>query len=224
MMELQTRSPRVARTVGGAALVLVLVLALAAAAAAAPPSCKPKDPGCSGTTTTTTLPAGLEACHPDDSGVITIPGSNRTVFECLWTPEVANTAFGTVTVDPAEGAIRYLAVAVRDDSPGDICLLQTEWSDQTPYAASFDLAYGDLPDDGVWDPNDLYPDFAPYENQSYWSLEGTHWCYPTDGVDGMREDTNGKPLHLYVALRAEKGTTVEIALFPNQEGVSPPAP
>lgn len=223
-MSRQTRSSRMTRTAGAAALVLVLVLALAAAAAAAPPICKPKDPGCSGTTTTTTPSAGPEACSPDESGVITIPGANRTMFECLWTPEVADTAFGMVTVDPVEGAIRYLAVTVRDDSPGDICLLQNEWDGSAPFVASFDLAYSDLPDDEVWDPNDLYPDFAVYENQTYWSFGGTHWCYPTDGVDGMREDTNGKPLHLYVALRAERDTTVQIALFPNQEGASAHTP
>ncbi len=223
-MRRQTTWSRMTRTAGGAALVLILVLALAAAAAAAPPSCKPKDPGCSGTTTTTTPPAGPEACSPDESGVITIAGSNRTMFECLWTPEFADTAFGTVTVTPVEGAIRYLAVAVRDDSPGDICLLKNEWDGSPPFVASFDLAYGDLPDDEVWDPNDLYPDFAPYEGQDYWSLGGTHWCYPTDGVDGRREDTNGKPLHLHVALRADKGTTIEVALFPNQEGASAATP
>ena len=223
-MRQQTASSGLKRTVGGAALGLVVVLTLAAAAAAALRNCKPKDPDCSATTTTTMQQTGLEACNPDEGGIITIPGSNRTVFECLWTPEAAETTVGSVSVNPFEGTIRYLAVFVRDDSPGDICLLRNECDGQPPFVASFDLAYGNLPDDETWDPDDLYPDFAPYENQTYWSFGGIHWCYPMDGVDGMREDTNGAPLHLYVALRAEKDTTVQIALFPNQEGASAAIP
>ncbi len=194
------------------------MIGLSGATAAAPLDCesRPDHPRCSDTTTTTTQAPPVQTCA---EGVITIPGSSRTLFECLWTPEEGVASTGTITVSPAEGAITYLAVAVRDAAPGDICVMQSEWDDNagSGYTTSFDLAYSNLPDDADWDPDDLYPDFAPYEDQTYWSFGGTHWCYPQDTVAGMRDDPNGKPLHLLVNFRAKKGTVAEVVLSPPQD-------
>ncbi|MDF1596846.1 MAG: hypothetical protein P1T08_12280 [Acidimicrobiia bacterium] len=213
----------------GMVLVLALVLTLAAVAAAAPPDfCNPESPdyrpdhpSCSSTTTTAPQPSEVQACTTDVlSG---INGSGATRFECLWTPAPSETEIGTVTVTPLGGAISNLVVFVRDASPGDICVLKQEWADQTgaSYTATFDLAYGYLPRDADWDPDDIYPDYAPYENETYWSLGGQHWCYPQDPIKGMRADPNGKPLHLQVNFRIKKGTMVDIVLDPPQV-MSPP--
>jgi hypothetical protein len=178
----------------------------------------PKCPDPPDTTTTTTAPEpppSGEACAPDEGVITLVPGPGFTSFECLWTPENDGSTTGTVTVEATAGSISGPVVFVRDASPGDICLLQQEW-DGPPFSASFDLAYGDLPDDDLWDPDDLYPDFAPYENQTYWTFGGTHWCYPQDAPLGMRDDPNGEPLHMLVNFRAKKNTTVEITLTPTQ--------
>jgi hypothetical protein len=86
---------------------------------------------------------------------------------------------------------------VLDSYPGDICVIEQEWGGQDgpDFVASFLLSYADL-DDG------LYPDSGLHQDQTYWSFDGTNWCYPQDPVPGlppgMREDLNGEPLHLYV--------------------------
>ena len=213
------------------AIAVAMAMALTMTATTAAPNCPTpdhwscEDPGT--TTTTTTAPEPTEEpCAPVDEwtndegrtfGVITrAPGPGFFSFECLWTPENDGSTTGTVTVEATEGSISGPAIMVRDDSPGDICVLKQEW-DGPPFSASFDLAYGDLPDDDVWDPDDLYADYAPYENQTYWSFGGTHWCYPQDGPLGMRDDQNGEPLHLLVNFRAKKDTTVEITISPWQQ-------
>ena len=103
-------------------------------------------------------------------------------------------------------------------------MVQQEW-DAPPYTASFDLDYGELPDDTAWDPDDLYPDYERYENHTYWSFEGPNWCYPQDQILGMRDDLNGVPLHLRVNFRAKNNTTVQITLSPSQsDSVVPGSP
>ena len=213
----------------GMVLVLVLVLIFAAVAAAAPPDfCnpelpdyKPDHPSCSSTTTTAPEPSDVQACTTDV--LSSIDGSGATRFECLWTPEETGIATGSVTVTSSDETISGLVVFVRDASPGDICALKQEWGDQNgpSYEASFDLAYGLLPDDADWDPDNIYPDYEPYENETYWSFGGQHWCYPQDPINGMRGDPNGEPLHLQVNFRIKKGTMVDIVLDPPQV-ISPP--
>lgn len=202
----------------GAALVVAIVLMLGAVAAATPPECRPKDPACSGTTTTAPAePASVPTCTTSEDGLLLdedgsayLPRSGLNRLECLWTPEEKDTESGTVTVRPTSGAISGVVVFVRDASPGDICVLEQDWDAQTgpPYTASFALVYGDLPDD-------VNPDFGPFENQTYWKWDAGHWCYPQDGA--MRDDPNGKPLHLKLSFRATKGTEVEIVLSPAQD-------
>jgi hypothetical protein len=200
------------------AVVAALLLMLAAIATAAPPNCEElpfehrhycgPPPNSTTTTTTTTPPPTLEAC-PTETFPIPIPKTGRVSYECLWTPEDPGflPVVGKVTVTPGDG-ISKLGVWVRDSAPGDICLLvqgaENQTGDDGSFVGSFDLSYGDLPDDEVWDPEDLYPDYANYENKTYWSLDGPHWCYPQDPSVGMREDPNGRPLHLSVGFSAKK--------------------
>ena len=123
-------------------LLIAMVFALAvvaAAIAAAPDFCdegspkyNPDHPSCATTTTvtTTTQPSQLEACTTK----MIISGKGSTSFECLWTPvkvgDGAKEAW--VTVSGIEGGVKGPpGVFVRDDSPGDICLLETEWADRT---------------------------------------------------------------------------------------------
>ncbi len=204
---MKERRRETSRLVLGATLVIASVLILGAVAGAAPPECKPKD--CPDPTPTT-QPSPLEACTSEVISGISATG--RTEVECLWTPKNAGTIVGSVTVEADPGAISGVVVFVRDDSPGDICVLEQDWDGQTgpSYTASFDLAYGDLPDP-----------FAEYANQTYWSWDGPHWCYPQDGDSDMRDDSNGKDLHLHVSFRAKKGSTVDITLNPPQEPASP---
>ncbi len=223
----------------GSAMVLALLLMLTAIATAAPPNCvelpfehphycgppcddlDPDDPNFCGTplptptTTTTPETSTLEPCLTDI--VIEVPKPGRVGYECLWTPGEpesisAEGVEGIVTVTP-DGGISQLAVYVRDQAPGDICLGAYGMEDDQVFEGSFDLSYGDLLDDEIWDPDDLYPDFAPYEDTTYWSFgvydvhgeTGTHWCYPQeDAVPYMRPDLNGPPLHLWVGFMAKK--------------------
>jgi len=220
----------------GSAIVLALLLMLAAIATAAPENCEelpidnphycgppPSSTTTSTTTTTTTLPSTLEPC-PTDTFAIPIPKPGPVNYECLWTPEDPMAAPGVgvegiVKVAPPEGidqlvGISSLVVFVRDDSPGDICLLTQGAENQTgldgSFVGSFDLSYGDPPafhEDWV-NPYPLI--FDKYVDKTYWNFShfddpgenGTHWCYPQDGIESMRQDLNGPPLHLWVRFRA----------------------
>lgn len=211
----------------GLVLVVALLLMLTAIATAAPPFCDPDSPkydpyspACSDATTTTTEPT-LEACPTEIE--IEILKSGPVELECLWTPvepEVRNTMDGVegkVTVTPVDG-ISELLVFVRDDSPGDICLLAQKAETQAvdgSFVGSFDLSY-EAPPALHEDWETPYPAiFEYYEHQTYWSFNhfggdgenGMHWCYPQDGIEGMREDLNGEPLHLLVRFRAKKDFT-----------------
>ena len=212
----------------GLTIIFALSLLLTAIATAAPPKCEqlpfehphycgppPSNTTTSTTTTTVPEPSTLESC-PTDTFTIEVPGPGRVTFECLWTPEgpVAAPVEGTATISPS-GRVSQLTVMVLDSYPGDICVVEQEWDGQDgpDFVASFLLSYADLDDD-------LYPDSAPYEDKTYWSFGGTNWCYPQDPVPGappeVREDLNGKPLHLYVDFVAKKNATVNVALYPEQ--------
>ncbi|MDF1596843.1 MAG: hypothetical protein P1T08_12265 [Acidimicrobiia bacterium] len=186
---------------------LILVTALAVLVAlAAPAAGKGKPPQ---------EPAAVRECAITADGEISLSGTGTIRFECLWTPAESDTGVGTVTVkavdpisrEPVEGPISRVIVFVLDDSPGDICVLEQDWEGHTgpSYTASFDLAYSEMTDPFSW-----------YSNQTYWTWDAGHWCYPQDGDFDMRDDSNGKPLHLRVDFRAKKGTTVEITLSPPQ--------
>jgi len=224
----------------GSAMVLALLLMLTAIATAAPPSgfcgdegTNPDHPSCATTSTTTTVPepSTLDAC-PTGPFLIEVLKPAPVNYECLWTPENPGTAplSGTVKVGPLDG-VSSLMVFVRDDSPGDICLLAQEAEDQTEpdgsFVGSFNLAYGtmdDIVEGAGWDPRDYPederpPSFEPYVGQTYWTFGGTHWCYPQDGMANMRQDLNGPPLHLWVKFRANPRVTsaVWVTLTPAQE-------
>ena len=211
----------------GSAMVLALLLMLTAIATAAPSvddwcgedGTKPDHPSCSDTTTPTTEPSTLEPCLTEFD--IEVPKPGTVGYGCLWTPDEpqsipAGGVEGIVEVASLDG-VSQLRVYVLDAFPGDICLVAHGMDDQIAaagfFVGSFDLSYGNLPDDEAWDPTDLYPDFEPYENQTYWNFDrydetgeaGTHWCYPQDdAVYEMRQDRNGPPLHLWVNFKAKK--------------------
>lgn len=206
--------------------VVVMILLLASVAGAVPDDFCIRNPDhakCTTTppppttTTTTTAPQELGAC-PDE---MTITGKATTMFECLWKPIDNGSDRGTVTISNITGAIPGPPnVFVRDDSPGDICVLMSgdEWDPPTEngYEASFDLFYGVVP--------------AGYEawlEHSYWDFiydpladspgneAGTHWCAPQDTVlDSLRYDTNGGALHLLVSFNAKKGGSLTFTLEP----------
>lgn len=225
----------------GLAIVLALSLLLAAVAVAAPPDfCDVNSDHwkCSTTTspatTTTTEPSTLDAC-PTEPILIEVSKAGPVNYECLWTPENPGTEplLGTVKVAPLDG-ISSLLVFVRDDSPGDICLLAQGAENQTEpdgsFVGSFNLAYGtmdDIVEGAGWDPQE-YPDderppgFESYVGETYWTFGGAHWCYPQDGIASMRQDLNGEPLHLWVKFRADPKATSEVwvTLTPAQEAGS----
>ena len=217
-------------------VVAIAVLALTSVAAALPPDFCDRNPDhdkCpdTPTTTTTTVPQSplIDACEDSANATVvgdglielTIAGSAQTSFECLWTPDQAvGTTTATVTVTEIGGAVKGVpTVFVRDDSPGDICLLESDWGGmhEPPYAASFDLAYGtDLPDG-----------YEAWEGTTYWDLVydqqglptvpvvGAYWCAPQDPVlDSLRVDTNGTPLHFMVTFNARSGGSVTVELTP----------
>ena len=202
-------------------VVVTLMLGIAVTATAGPNCRNPKfadDPLCPTTTTTTTTTQSpqLEACKTQ----MTIPGKGDTSFECLWTPVEPGEGESTVAKVTVSGLERGVTgppvVFVRDDSPGDICLLEQDWVDQTGpvYVASFDLVYGDS----------LPLGYEAWEGQSYWGFvwqegmePGTHWCAPQDFVlDSLRFDTNGTPLHFMVNFNARGGGQLTINLYPGQ--------
>jgi len=213
-------------------LLIAMVFALAvvaAAIAAAPDFCdegspkyNPDHPSCATTTTvtTTTQPSQLEACTTK----MIISGKGSTSFECLWTPvkvgDGAKEAW--VTVSGIEGGVKGPpGVFVRDDSPGDICLLETEWADRTgPVYTSekFDLFYDSVP-----------AGYDAWLGHSYWDLMyeseyvpgppvvGAYWYGPQDPVlESIRFDNNRTPLHVQVSFNARGWGQVEIELFPGQ--------
>jgi hypothetical protein len=209
------------------ALVFALIV-VAAATAAAPDFCdegspkyNPDHPNCSTTTTvtTTTEPSQLEACTTG----MTITGNGQTSFQCLWTPDKVGDGdkVATVTVFNIEGGIKNPPVVfVRDDAPGDICLLEQEWENQDGpvYVAEFDLFYETVP-----------PGYEAWDGHSYWDLKyaseyvpappivGAYWCGPQDPVlETIRFDTNGTPLHFQVNFNARGGGQFEITLSPGQ--------
>ena len=163
------------------------------------------------TTTTTTPTPGLAAC-PDE---MTIVGSGQTMFECLWKPANDVSPTATVTISEITGGIKGPpTLFVRDDAPGDICVLLQgdEWDPPTEhgYEASFDLFYDTVP--------------AGYEawlGHSYWDFvyepgaePGTHWCAPQDPVFGAREDHNGAALHFQISFNARGGGSLHFTLEP----------
>ena len=205
-------------------LVIAIVFALIALApvSAGKPDCEVDDshPSCKDDTTpTTTQPPQLEACQTN----MTITGSGKTSFACLWTPvQVGDGAkVATVTVSGIEGGLKAPpGVFVRDDSPGDICLLEQGWIGQTGpvYVAEFDLFYETVP-----------PGYEAWEGRSYWDLwyeseyvpgppiVGAYWCGPQDPVlETIRFDTNGTPLHFQVNFNARGGGQFDITLSPGQ--------
>jgi hypothetical protein len=205
--------------------VVVLVLLFASVAGAVPPDpCEKdinhplcEDPPSSSTTTTTTTtepptepPTELEAC-PNQK---TIFGSGQTVFECLWKPINNGTEVGRVTISDITGGIKGPPnVFVRDDSPGDICVLMSvdDWGDP-PYEAEFDLFYDQVPEG-----------YEAWLGHRYWDFvlepgmeSGTHWCAPQDPVFGHRSDTNGGALHLLVSFNARNGGSLTFTLEPGK--------
>jgi len=209
---------------------VVMILLVASVAGAVPPGfCddKPDHPQCtttqppSTTTTTTEAPPGLAAC-PDE---MTIVGSGRTMFECLWKPINDRSLTATVTISDITGAIKGPpTLFIRDDSPGDICVLlqSDEWDPPTEYGyeASFDLFYDEVPVPTPEDPDVL--DYSAWLGHSYWDFvledgmePGTHWCAPQDPVLwGLREDNNGGALHFQISFNARGGGSLTFALEP----------
>jgi hypothetical protein len=200
----------------GLALVVVLLLMLAAIAVAAPsgdfcvdhqdnPNCTEPTP-----TTTTTAPPAQQPCP---TGEITITANGYVEYECDWTPIYPGESApyeGTVRLT-SDRPVSKVVIAVLDSVPGDICTLVQGWEEKTGqvFQASFALSYSALPDG-------FDPDYAAWENQTYWGWNDAHWCYPQDLMPGMRDDLNGEPLDLHVGFVAKKGTTATITLTPEQ--------
>ncbi|MFV1962183.1 MAG: hypothetical protein ACC658_10150 [Acidimicrobiia bacterium] len=175
------------------ALFALVVATVPAALAAQPDFCndlspdyKPGHPSC-----LTTEPPTVQRCET----VTTLRGTGNLEFGCDWTPVDISSTTGIVTVKVIEGKVSSVAVFVRDSAPGDICVLE-QWDkpDLDVLEASFPLVH---------------------EGQSYWD-GGTHWCEPFDPIVGERDDLNGEPLHVFVSVRAKKGTVVEVTLTPGQ--------
>ena len=147
-------------------------------------------------------PVEVEACEEVagavvTDGTITIPvaGGGSIQFECLWTPKDPRTPkdpptdgnwAGKVGV---EGELGSLVVFVRDDSPGDICLLEQLTQPEATEFFEFPLVVG---------------------HDQYWD-DQTSWCKHFE-PESARVDLNGPPLHLSVGFRSKRGTTVTITL------------
>lgn len=174
-------------------LVFGVALAMAVPAYAAKPD-KPGKPG--------PEPPEIDPCP----AAVQVDNIKRTYdFECEWSPSdsTPTPADGTVAVEVTRGSITYLAVSVRDSSPGDICVLESEWLDASgeslmplgagsAVVATFPLVYG---------------------GESYWDAP-VHWCSRFDPIDGIRADLNGDPLHFQIYLRAARGTDIAFFLTP----------
>ena len=203
-------------------LVLATAIAVGLPAAATPPKCDEPGgenlPGCGGDdepTTTTTAP-GLQACP---TGKWTISGNGQTTRECLWKPINNGSPVATVSVANITGALSGPPLLlIRDDSPGDICVLnqdEADWGEPhtgPDYVTSFDLHYDTVPG----------PDYGAWLGQSYWGFvwqegmeAGTHWCAPQDPIGStIREDNNGGALHLRIGFKAKGAGSLDITLFP----------
>ncbi|MEN8114051.1 MAG: hypothetical protein ABFS21_06650 [Actinomycetota bacterium] len=205
----------------------------AIAATAVPPNCEdlPDDhplycgpPPSSTTTTTTTTPTeppDLSPC-PD---LIELSGTGTVRFECDWKPENDSSTTGTISVDLVKGDVSRFVLMVRDSSPGDLCELA--W-DGMPPGYQFEWYEGRLDGDlllifPLADDRGSYWDFDYHDNYNELKAStGEHWCGPYDPIAGLRDDLNGDPLHLAVSMRAKKDTTVNVTLFPEQEGTAAP--
>lgn len=207
--------------------VVVMMLLLASVAGAVPPGfCDGHQdhPYCTTTEPPlTTAPPQPEACPTE---TWTIEGNALTSWECLWRPINDGSEIATVTISDITGAIKTPPVVfVRDDSPGDICLLVQgdEWDPPTEdghYTASFDLFYDEVPEGYEAWLGHSYWDFV-YDPEAIPSMEtGTHWCAPQDPVlDSLRYDTNGGALHVVVSFNAKKGGSLKVTLA--QEEATP---
>ena len=195
----------------GSAIVLALLLMLAAVAVAAPSFCDPDSPRfdpdnklCATTTTsdttsttTTTVPEPpLQSCEK----LPTLSGPGYVDFGCDWTPTDREVSEGVVALTVTGGEASYLAVFVRDSSPGNICVWK-KWDKATghDFTVTFPLVRGD---------------------DTYWNTGGEEWCAPYDEF-GPKEDLNGEPLTLRVVVRAKRTTTVQIVLDPVQKLATP---
>lgn len=176
-------------------LAAATVTAMAVPVGAAPSKCvdAPWLPGCAhiDEDPPPTPEPPLQSCEVLPS----LSGPGYSEFECAWTPKDDGSSQGVVTLTVTGGQAAYLAVFVRDSSPGNICALET-WDKPTgtEFTATFPLVD---------------------ERGTYWSTGGTDWCAPYDEF-GPKEDLNGEPLNLRVILRGKKTTTVEVALKPVQ--------
>ena len=160
---------------------------------------------------------------------MTVTGKGNSGFECLWTPSNDGSTTATVTISGLEGGVvGPPMVFVRDDSPGDICLLVQDWGDQTGpvYVAEFYLQY---------DEEDEVPEgYEEWLGHSYWDflyddndpqtdpIVGAHWCAAQDPIqDSIRLDTNGTPLHFMVGFNARGGGQLNITLSPEPASPTP---
>jgi hypothetical protein len=190
----------------GLAVVFTLLLVASVASAVPPGFCddKPDHHQCTTTTTTeppvtTTETPGIPPC----ATVTNLQGAGAGMT-CLWTPdrglgEIPST--GLVTVETTSGELSSLVIWVRDDEPGDICVLEQLRKPGTgTFVASFPLATG---------------------SESYWG-EPTHWCSRFDPAPGIRDDLNGEPLHVEVSFdtRANRVASVVVTLEPGQDSAA----
>lgn len=194
-------------------LIMAVTIGMAIPAAAKPPLCSenPGHPACI-PDDPTDPPPGLEQCETPTI----LAGNGNVRFECLWTPFNDGSTVATVTVEVLdEGIVGPPLVIARDDSPGDICVIEQDWEGQTgpDYVASFDLYYDTVPEG-----------YEAWAGHSYWDFRydevpdpvvGAYWCAPQDPVlDTVRLDTNGTPLHLIVGFRARGYGQLSITLSP----------
>lgn len=215
----------------GLAILLALSLMLAAVAVAAPSFCDPENPRydpdnklCTTTTTsdptttTTTKPPDLRLC--EDEFTVT-GGREQVLFECDWAPVNDGASQGIVTVS---GEASRVVVMVRDSSPGDFCELSWpgktsrgwEWYEGS-LAGVLELTFP-LTDDT----RGIYWAFDYIDNNGDWVMgsSGEHWCGTY--IDGLRDDLNGDPLHLFVILDGNKNknkenASVDVTLSPVPE-------
>jgi len=154
-------------------LALVTTLTMAVAPAVAKKGGKPApDPACIATTE--------------------LSGAGNLGLSCDWTP--SNTGEpGRVVVEVIKGRVAYLAIAVRDSSPGDYCAGPILWGSRYGPGATFEATF-DLVGAG-----------------------STYWDAPVDWCGTARSDQNGQPLAVTVHARVKKGTQLQITLDPPPE-------
>ena len=187
----------------GLAVVFTLLLVASVASAVPPGFCddKPDHQQCTTTTTTeppvtTTETPGIPPC----ATVTNLEGAGAGMT-CLWTPDPGSgeaPSTGLVTVETTSGELSNLVIWVRDDEPGDICVLdQLRKPGTGTFVASFPLMTA---------------------SESYWD-EPVHWCSRFDPSPGTRDDLNGEPLHVEVSFdtRANRVASVVVTLEPGQD-------